>query len=108
MAVEELNAKGFKIDGKPVKFQLQLEDDGADPKQGTAVAQKLVDEIAMRTVNLHTVEAGCLDALGGLAEQLDDAGDLRRLQRPRRFVGLLAAQGMGGLVADWLVAAADR
>src|SRR4051812_15649422 len=43
MAVEELNAKGFKIDGKPVKFVLQLEDDASDPKQGTAVAQKLVD-----------------------------------------------------------------
>ena len=43
MAVEELNAKGFQINGKPVKFELQLEDDGADPKQGTAVAQKLVD-----------------------------------------------------------------
>jgi branched-chain amino acid transport system substrate-binding protein len=43
MAVEDLNAKGFKIDGKPVKFVLQLEDDGSDPKQGTAVAQKLVD-----------------------------------------------------------------
>ena len=43
MAVDELNAKGFKIAGKPVKFVLVLEDDGADPKQGTAVAQKLVD-----------------------------------------------------------------
>ncbi|MTV39179.1 branched-chain amino acid ABC transporter substrate-binding protein [Duganella radicis] len=43
MAVEDLNAKGIKIDGKPVKFVLQLEDDGGDPKQGTAVAQKLVD-----------------------------------------------------------------
>jgi len=43
MAIEELNAKGIKIDGKPVKFVLQLEDDGGDPKQGTAVAQKLVD-----------------------------------------------------------------
>src|SRR6195952_3913958 len=43
MAVDELNAKGIKIDGKPVKFVLVLEDDGADPKQGTAVAQKLVD-----------------------------------------------------------------
>jgi branched-chain amino acid transport system substrate-binding protein len=43
MAVEELNAKGIKIGGKPVKFVLVLEDDGADPKQGTAVAQKLVD-----------------------------------------------------------------
>jgi branched-chain amino acid transport system substrate-binding protein len=43
MAIEELNAKGFKINGKKVKLQLISEDDGADPKQGTAVAQKLVD-----------------------------------------------------------------
>ncbi len=43
MAVEELNAKGFMINGKKVKFELLLEDDGADPKQGTTVAQKLVD-----------------------------------------------------------------
>jgi len=43
MAVEELNAKGFKINGKAVKFVLLTEDDAADPKQGTAAAQKLVD-----------------------------------------------------------------
>lgn len=43
MAIEELNAKGTLIDGKKVKFVLVSEDDGADPKQGTAVAQKLVD-----------------------------------------------------------------
>jgi branched-chain amino acid transport system substrate-binding protein len=43
MAVEELNAKGFMINGKKVTLQLQMEDDAADPKQGTAVAQKLVD-----------------------------------------------------------------
>jgi branched-chain amino acid transport system substrate-binding protein len=43
MAVEELNAKGFMLNGKKVKLELVLEDDGADPKQGTAVAQKLVD-----------------------------------------------------------------
>lgn len=43
MAVEELNAKGLTIGGKKAKFQLLAEDDAADPKQGTAVAQKLVD-----------------------------------------------------------------
>jgi branched-chain amino acid transport system substrate-binding protein len=43
MAVEELNAKGFMINGKKVTLQLLTEDDAADPKQGTAVAQKLVD-----------------------------------------------------------------
>ena len=43
MAIDELNAKGTMIGGKKVKFELLTEDDAADPKQGTAVAQKLVD-----------------------------------------------------------------
>ena len=43
MAIDDLNAKGFKINGKAVKFVLVAEDDGGDPKQGTTVAQKLVD-----------------------------------------------------------------
>jgi len=43
MAIEELNAKGWVIGGKKVKFEMLAEDDAADPKQGTAVAQKLVD-----------------------------------------------------------------
>jgi len=43
LAVDELNAKGVKIGGKTAKFELLAEDDASDPKQGTAVAQKLVD-----------------------------------------------------------------
>ena len=43
MAIDDLNAKGMTIDGKKVKFELLAEDDAADPKQGTAAAQKLVD-----------------------------------------------------------------
>ena len=43
LAIEELNAKGVNINGKKVKFELVAEDDAADPKQGTAAAQKLVD-----------------------------------------------------------------
>jgi branched-chain amino acid transport system substrate-binding protein len=43
MAIEDLNAKNISIGGKKVKWVLLNEDDGADPKQGTAVAQKLVD-----------------------------------------------------------------
>ena len=43
MAIDELNAKGVTIGGKKVKFELLAEDDAADPKQGTAVANKLVD-----------------------------------------------------------------
>ena len=43
LAVEDLNAAGFSIAGKKVQLVLVAEDDGGDPKQGTAVAQKLVD-----------------------------------------------------------------
>ena len=44
MAIDDLNAKGVKIGGKKVKFELMAEDDAGDPKQATSVAQKLVDE----------------------------------------------------------------
>ncbi len=44
LAIEELNAKGISIGGKKVKFELLAEDDAADPKQGTAAAQKLADQ----------------------------------------------------------------
>ena len=43
MAIDELNAKGVTIGGKKAKFELLAEDDAGDPKQGTAVANKLVD-----------------------------------------------------------------
>ncbi|MCK9213991.1 MAG: branched-chain amino acid ABC transporter substrate-binding protein [Rhodoferax sp.] len=43
MAIDELNAKGVMLGGQKVTFELLAEDDAADPKQGTAVAQKLAD-----------------------------------------------------------------
>ena len=39
LAVEEVNAKGLEIGGKKIKLELVGEDDAADPKTGTAVAQ---------------------------------------------------------------------
>ncbi|MFA5915592.1 MAG: branched-chain amino acid ABC transporter substrate-binding protein [Burkholderiales bacterium] len=43
LAVDEANAKGLTLGGKKVKLELVTEDDQADPKVGTTVAQKLVD-----------------------------------------------------------------
>ena len=43
MAIEDLNAQNVTIGGKKVKFEIVAEDDAADPKQGTAAAQKLCD-----------------------------------------------------------------
>jgi len=44
MAVEDLNKANVMIGGKHAKFELVAEDDAADPKQGTAAAQKLCDQ----------------------------------------------------------------
>ncbi|MCS7101586.1 MAG: branched-chain amino acid ABC transporter substrate-binding protein [Burkholderiaceae bacterium] len=44
MAVDEINAAGgIKVGDKVIKLELVAEDDKADPKEGTLVAQKLVD-----------------------------------------------------------------
>ena len=43
MAIEDLNAQNIMIGGKKAKFEIVAEDDAADPKQGTAAAQKLCD-----------------------------------------------------------------
>ncbi len=43
MAIEDLNKQNITIGGKKIKFELQAEDDAADPKQGAAAAQKLCD-----------------------------------------------------------------
>ena len=44
LAIEEINAKGLVIAGQKIQLALVGEDDAADPKTGTVVAQKLVDE----------------------------------------------------------------
>jgi branched-chain amino acid transport system substrate-binding protein len=43
LALEDLNLQSLEIGGAKVKFELISEDDQADPRQGTVVAQKLVD-----------------------------------------------------------------
>jgi branched-chain amino acid transport system substrate-binding protein len=43
LAIEQANEAKIKLAGKDVRFVLVAEDDQADPKVGTTVAQKLVD-----------------------------------------------------------------
>lgn len=43
LAIEELNKKGISLAGKTLVFQLNSEDNAADPRTATNVAQKLVD-----------------------------------------------------------------
>ena len=44
LAIDEVNAVGVTLGGRKVQFQLIGEDDQADPKAATIVAQKLVDQ----------------------------------------------------------------
>jgi branched-chain amino acid transport system substrate-binding protein len=50
LAVDAINATNPTMGGQPVQFELLVEDDQADPKTATVVAQKLVDEGAKGVV----------------------------------------------------------
>jgi branched-chain amino acid transport system substrate-binding protein len=72
LAIEDLNARGAMIAGQKVKWVLLAEDDASDPKQGTAVAQKLVDAGAVGVVgHLNsgtTVPASKIYAAAGIPQ----------------------------------------
>ena len=72
MAIDALNAKGITLGGRKVQWILQPEDDGADPKTGAAVAQKLVDaKVAAVVGHLNsgtTVPASKIYANAGIAQ----------------------------------------
>ncbi len=44
LAIDEINAAGVTLGGRKVKFELLAEDDQADPRTATVVAQKMVDQ----------------------------------------------------------------
>jgi branched-chain amino acid transport system substrate-binding protein len=44
LALEEINKRGLTIGGQRITLVLDTQDDAADPKTGTQVAQKLVDD----------------------------------------------------------------
>ncbi|CAE6832512.1 branched-chain amino acid ABC transporter substrate-binding protein [Paraburkholderia haematera] len=50
LAVEEINTRGLTIDGHKIQLELDAQDDAADPKTGTAVAEKFVDDHVVAVV----------------------------------------------------------
>ncbi|WP_246326952.1 branched-chain amino acid ABC transporter substrate-binding protein [Burkholderia guangdongensis] len=44
LAIDEINKSGLTINGQKVTLSLDAQDDAADPRQGTQVAQKLIDD----------------------------------------------------------------
>jgi branched-chain amino acid transport system substrate-binding protein len=50
LAVEEINTQGLTIDGRRIHLELDAQDDAADPKVGTEVAEKLVGDHVVAVV----------------------------------------------------------
>ena len=50
LAIEEINKKGLTIGGQKITLELDAQDDAADPRQATQVAQKLVDDHVVAVV----------------------------------------------------------
>jgi branched-chain amino acid transport system substrate-binding protein len=50
LAIEEINKKGLTIGGQKITLELDAQDDAADPRQATQVAQKLVDDKVVAVV----------------------------------------------------------
>ena len=61
LAIEEINAKGLKIGGQEVKFELVSEDDQADPRTATTVAQRLTD-VGVKGVVGHVTSGASIPA----------------------------------------------
>jgi len=50
LAVEEINAQNIIIAGKPLRLTLDMQDDAADPRTATLIAQRFVDENVVAVV----------------------------------------------------------
>src|SRR6201985_3745483 len=57
LALDEENAKHPTVDGKPVKFVLDVQDDQADPRFAIQAAQKLVDDGVVGVIGHYN--SGC-------------------------------------------------
>lgn len=61
LALDDANAKGLTIGGQKVHFELMAEDDQADPRTATTVAQRLVDAGVMGVVG-HVTSGAAIPA----------------------------------------------
>ncbi len=61
LAIEDANAQKLKIGGKEIQFELVSEDDQADPRTATTVAQRLTD-VDVRGVVGHTTSGASIPA----------------------------------------------
>jgi branched-chain amino acid transport system substrate-binding protein len=108
LALDEENAKNPTVDGKPVKFVLDVLDDQADPRFAIQAAQKLVDDGVVGVIGHYN--SGCSIPASAVYHQADVAmitpGSTNPQLTKQGFKNVfrtMGHDGIGGVVAGHFV-----
>jgi branched-chain amino acid transport system substrate-binding protein len=105
LALDDLNASGFKVGDKTVRFELLSEDDQGDPRQGVAAAQKLIDAGVKAVIGHYnsgvSIPASKLYNDAGIPMITGASSNPKLTQQGYRYVFRLAANDnvMGAMMA---------
>ncbi len=107
LAIEDMNASNPVIGGKPVHFVLDAQDDQADPRTGTTVAQKLVDDGVVAVIGHYnsgtSIPAAPIYARAGVPEiAMATAPTYTRLGLPTTFRLLTSDTQLGSVLGDYV------
>jgi branched-chain amino acid transport system substrate-binding protein len=108
LAIADMNATNPVIGGKPVHFVLNAQDDQADPRTGTTVAQKLVDDGVVAVLGHYnsgtSIPAASIYAKAGIPEvAMATAPTYTRLGLPTTFRLLTSDTQLGSVLGDYAV-----
>nr|WP_084168610.1 branched-chain amino acid ABC transporter substrate-binding protein [Paraburkholderia acidipaludis] len=106
LAIEDMNATHPVIGGKPVHFVLDAQDDQADPRTGTTVAQKLVDDGVVAVIGHYnsgtSIPAAPIYAKAGIPEiAMATAPTYTRLGLPTTFRLLTSDTQLGSVLGGY-------
>lgn len=104
LAIDEENAKNPTVDGKRVKFVLDVQDDQADPRAAIQVAQKLVDDGVVGVIGHYN--SGCSIPASAVYHQAEVAmitpGSTNPALTQQGFANVfrtIGNDGIGGVIA---------
>jgi branched-chain amino acid transport system substrate-binding protein len=104
LAIDEENAKNPTVDGKRVKFVLDVQDDQADPRAAIQVAQKLVDDGVVGVIGHYN--SGCSIPASAVYHQAEVAmitpGSTNPALTQQGFANVfrtMGNDGIGGVIA---------
>ena len=108
LAIEDMNGTNPVIGGKPVHFVLDAQDDQADPRTGTTVAQKLVDDGVVAVIGHYnsgtSIPAAPIYAKAGTPQvAMATAPSYTRLGLPTTFRLLTSDTQLGAVLGDFAV-----